>query len=200
MPYNMKKAGMKYGKGGSKKKYQKGMETEGGQDQMAQEAYPMPDFDRGPYQAPRDSIFTDGKYITTDPDTGLLKKGPDPMSPEDRIKDMARKNIRTDAMNREEQMYHDEMMMDRKMMNAEEAPMTGTDDVIPETIRAPKRMGGKRLMPGMGRGGILAKGGANKGSKAFPDLTGDGKVTRADVLKGRGVFKRGGSKGRNGIL
>ena len=26
----------------------------------------------------------------------------------------------------------------------------------------------------------------------FPDLTGDGKVTRADVLKGRGVFKHGG--------
>ena len=27
----------------------------------------------------------------------------------------------------------------------------------------------------------------------FPDLTGDGKVTRADILKGRGVFKEGGS-------
>tara|TARA_R100000388_G_scaffold2166_3_gene3000 strand:+ start:4922 stop:5557 length:636 start_codon:yes stop_codon:yes gene_type:complete len=27
----------------------------------------------------------------------------------------------------------------------------------------------------------------------FPDLTGDGKVTQADVLKGRGVFKEGGS-------
>ena len=32
-----------------------------------------------------------------------------------------------------------------------------------------------------------------KGGKAFPDLTGDGKVTRADVLKGRGVFKKGGA-------
>jgi|GEM_PF-1071508 len=30
-----------------------------------------------------------------------------------------------------------------------------------------------------------------KGGK-FPDLTGDGKVTRADILKGRGVFKSGG--------
>ena len=30
-------------------------------------------------------------------------------------------------------------------------------------------------------------------AKKFPDLTGDGKVTRADVLKGRGVFKKGGS-------
>ena len=30
-------------------------------------------------------------------------------------------------------------------------------------------------------------------AKKFPDLTGDGKVTRADVLKGRGVYKHGGS-------
>lgn len=28
------------------------------------------------------------------------------------------------------------------------------------------------------------------GGKAFPDLTGDGKVTRADILKGRGVKMR----------
>ena len=30
-------------------------------------------------------------------------------------------------------------------------------------------------------------------AKKFPDLTGDGKVTQADVLKGRGVFQDGGS-------
>ena len=29
-------------------------------------------------------------------------------------------------------------------------------------------------------------------AKDFPDLNNDGKVTRADVLKGRGVFKKGG--------
>ena len=29
-------------------------------------------------------------------------------------------------------------------------------------------------------------------AKKFPDLTGDGKVTQADVLKGRGVFNEGG--------
>jgi hypothetical protein len=42
----------------------------------------------------------------------------------------------------------------------------------------------------MKKGGIkkYAKGGAS-----FPDLTGDGKVTKADILKGRGVFKKGGS-------
>ena len=40
---------------------------------------------------------------------------------------------------------------------------------------------------------INARAGLKDGGKAFPDLTGDGKVTRADVLKGRGVFKKGGS-------
>ena len=50
-------------------------------------------------------------------------------------------------------------------------------------------------MAGIGkqlRGNGLARVGLAKGGKAFPDLTGDGKVTRADVLKGRGVFKKGG--------
>ena len=32
----------------------------------------------------------------------------------------------------------------------------------------------------------------NGSKKKFPDLTGDGKVTQADILKGRGVFKKGG--------
>lgn len=36
--------------------------------------------------------------------------------------------------------------------------------------------------------------GYKKGGK-MPDLTGDGKVTQADVLKGRGVFKAGGKVG-----
>jgi hypothetical protein len=46
------------------------------------------------------------------------------------------------------------------------------------------------------RGGAMYKkangGSAMAGKKKFPDLTGDGKVTRADVLKGRGVFSKGG--------
>ena len=49
-------------------------------------------------------------------------------------------------------------------------------------------------MAGIGiqkRGSGIARAGFKDGS--FPDLTGDGKVTRADVLKGRGVFKKGGS-------
>jgi hypothetical protein len=37
-----------------------------------------------------------------------------------------------------------------------------------------------------------------KGGKAFPDLTGDGKVTKADVLKGRGVLNKGNRAGKLG--
>lgn len=39
-----------------------------------------------------------------------------------------------------------------------------------------------------------------KSGKSFPDLTGDGKITRADILKGRGVIRKGGkiSKARMG--
>ena len=34
----------------------------------------------------------------------------------------------------------------------------------------------------------------------FPDLTGDGKVTQADILKGKGVFKKGGSVNKKKII
>ena len=30
-------------------------------------------------------------------------------------------------------------------------------------------------------------------AKSFPDLNNDGEVTKADVLKGRGVYKKGGA-------
>jgi hypothetical protein len=49
-------------------------------------------------------------------------------------------------------------------------------------------------MAGLGiqkRGNGIARVGLAKGGKAFPDLNKDGKITRADVLKGRGVFKKG---------
>lgn len=39
-----------------------------------------------------------------------------------------------------------------------------------------------------------------KSGKSFPDLNKDGKVTKADILKGRGVIKNGGKmkKAKNG--
>lgn len=56
----------------------------------------------------------------------------------------------------------------------------------------PKMSGSVKPKSYMGGGMIKSyeKGGVVKGG--MPDLTGDGKVTRADVLKGRGVFKDGG--------
>ena len=48
-------------------------------------------------------------------------------------------------------------------------------------------------MAGLGiqkRGTGIARVGLAKGGRAFPDLNKDGKVTRADILKGRGVFKK----------
>jgi hypothetical protein len=50
-------------------------------------------------------------------------------------------------------------------------------------------------MAGLGcqkRGTGIARVGLAKGGKAFPDLNKDGKVTKADVLKGRGVIKKKG--------
>jgi len=72
----------------------------------------------------------------------------------------------------------------------------------PKAIRPGKKDGGmlKPVKPGQKGLAKLPKEVRNKmgymkdGGKAkkFPDLTGDGKVTRADVLKGRGVFGAGG--------
>ena len=46
---------------------------------------------------------------------------------------------------------------------------------------------GKDRIKKMGGGMMGRRFGMKKGSK-FPDLTGDGKVTFADILKGRGVI------------
>ena len=42
--------------------------------------------------------------------------------------------------------------------------------------------------------GSMGKSKKKKKGGEFPDLTGDGKVTRADILKGRGVIKKRGGK------
>jgi hypothetical protein len=53
---------------------------------------------------------------------------------------------------------------------------------VPRGMPSPKRPGPRATTPS-----------PKRQRRSFPDLTGDGKVTRADVLKGRGVFKKGGS-------
>ena len=54
------------------------------------------------------------------------------------------------------------------------------------------RLQGKMMGGGKYKMGYKAGGEKKKSKGSFPDLTGDGKVTRADILKGRGVFKSGG--------
>ena len=44
------------------------------------------------------------------------------------------------------------------------------------------------------KGGVIKKKKAENGSKSFPDLNKDGKVTKADILKGRGVIAKKGIK------
>lgn len=46
-----------------------------------------------------------------------------------------------------------------------------------------------RVKPTMGDGKTIAKSG-----KSFPDLNKDGKITKADILKGRGVIAKSGTK------
>ena len=53
------------------------------------------------------------------------------------------------------------------------------------------KMGGK-TKKGFKMGGRMKKGYKKGGKTSFPDLTGDGKVTQADILKGRGVGKKKG--------
>jgi len=67
------------------------------------------------------------------------------------------------------------------------------------------KMGGgmmksKMASKGGKMGGKMAKKGYAKGGAAFPDLTGDGKVTQKDILKGRGVsgMKKGGMMAKKG--
>lgn len=68
----------------------------------------------------------------------------------------------------------------------------GAIDFLPGKSR-PK----KKAMGGMMKSKMASKGGARGGRRAmgmknggFPDLTGDGKVTQADILQGRGVTKK----------
>ena len=52
----------------------------------------------------------------------------------------------------------------------------------------------------MGGGMMGRRMGMKKGSKKFPDLTGDGKVTFADILKGRGVINGKKKKTKKKII
>ena len=58
--------------------------------------------------------------------------------------------------------------------------------------KLPKKMPGGGKIPKYMKGGKYMEGGKYKKGGKFPDLNKDGKITKADILKGRGVFKKGG--------
>ncbi|WP_347852361.1 hypothetical protein, partial [Planktomarina sp.] len=75
----------------------------------------------------------------------------------------------------------------RQRRKRKEALLAAPDVAITVAVAAPdkqKKMGGGMMSPPERE--MYAEGGK------LPDLTGDGKITQADVLKGRGVFQEGG--------
>lgn len=66
------------------------------------------------------------------------------------------------------------------------------DFVRPKKKPQKKSNGGEMKKKGYAMGGAAMKSkmASKGGAKKFPDLTGDGKVTQADILKGRGVKKK----------
>ena len=75
----------------------------------------------------------------------------------------------------------------RQRRKNKEALLAAPDVAITVAVAAPdkqKKMGGGMMSPPERE--MYSEGGK------LPDLTGDGKITQADVLKGRGVFQEGG--------
>lgn len=65
---------------------------------------------------------------------------------------------------------------------------------VQERTLADKKVGAPKLVkdkPLMKKGGVIKKA---KSGGSFPDLNKDGKITKADILKGRGVIAKKGAK------
>ena len=89
-----------------------------------------------------------------------------------------------------------------------EVPMQDVDRDPPTVPGAPditvpdRRRRRPTPRPVMKSGGLMDNAKMTKGKGKFPDLTGDGKVTKKDVLKGRGVpgMKNGGMTKNGGMM
>ena len=108
-------------------------------------------------------------------------------------KEVQEKNKKFKDIFRERKVFGGILGKDKKKKKEEKESKKGTKPK--DLIYAPKKMERlKQLREELGKkkGGPVGK--PKKGrSKKFPDLTGDGKVTQADILKGRGVFRKGGA-------
>ena len=83
----------------------------------------------------------------------------------------------------------------RRMKNKNMTQVEAIEDFTSE-MKKFKKNKDKKNVPGGKNGGQVVK----MKDGGFPDLTGDGKVTQADILKGKGVFKRGGSVNKKKII
>ena len=119
------------------------------------------------------------------------------MNPPERVFDIeeseaALKAKRASADNNERQRL---IQLERNAMARLKASnMTPTPDKVEAMMRQMEQEEMQRKMQEAAK--RQARQPLSEGSTAedkFPDLTGDGKVTQADILKGRGVFQEGGS-------
>jgi len=121
------------------------------------------------------------------------------------------------TMTKEEYKKHSENTTDkdREESQARVAKLEyEQENPIEVTIKKKPKKPKKTINPGKGGKGNYkvnkekgGKGNFARGGKVvkmkdggFPDLTGDGKVTQADILKGKGVFKKGGSVNKKKII
>ena len=81
----------------------------------------------------------------------------------------------------------------KKMVDTGRAEKVGSRNRIFSKQVPPKRTKGEGKKGEFVVDKIERKGMKKGGKAKFPDLTGDGKVTQADILKGRGVFRKGGA-------
>ena len=108
-------------------------------------------------------------------------------------KEIQEKNKKFKEIFRERKVFGGILGKDKKKKKEEKESKKGTKPK--DLIYAPKKMERlKQLREEIGKkkGGVIGKPKKSR-SKKFPDLTGDGKVTQADILKGRGVFRKGGA-------
>lgn len=198
MPYNMKKAGKKYRKGGSKRK------QKGGEEMVGEGSIPQMRAVRDEWTPRRDSIFVSNngvnEYLTTDPKTGLPKRGRDPLSPQQRLEQMAIKNRRIDV-------DYENYLEDKKMQEFYEKTEADrmVDDIIKDdiddysedtnisrpqtTMPEPKKSDWKEMMEKRPTTPIKNQG----------PVWGNPKGKMGPGYKRGGSVKKG-AKGRNGIL
>lgn len=140
------------------------------------------------HNAGKNTFMFEGKEYTTDVRKGKAKGGE--LGDEDYDYEEYRRRFLEETLQerREQEKREEERRAANERRTAEtlqEKMTEGEKRAIAEETRLLNEEAAKRYYEDKNRLGF------DKGG--LPDLTGDGKVTQADVLKGRGVFNEGGS-------